>query len=140
MAPEVFTGRYNEKCDVWSCGVILYILLCGYPPFNARSDTKVIEKVKGGNFSFPEEDWGTVSDEAKNFVAKLLEMDPAKRPTAEQALNDPWIKNRASEQVVDQPGAMRALKNLKSFRVKYFFERKKIIGERNKLILIVFLF
>ena len=72
IAPEVLDKNYNEKCDVWSCGVILYILLCGYPPFNGPSDAIIMEKVKTGAFSFNTEEWKFISNEAKDLIVKML--------------------------------------------------------------------
>ena len=65
IAPEVLIGEYDEKCDVWSCGIILYILLCGYPPFNGDNDSQIFEMIKGGKFSFPSPEWDFVSSDAK---------------------------------------------------------------------------
>lgn len=61
IAPEVLDRKYDEKCDVWSCGVILYILLCGYPPFNGSNDSIILEKVKQAKVSFKGEEWDQVS-------------------------------------------------------------------------------
>lgn len=83
--------QYNEKCDIWSCGVILYILLCGYPPFVGKTENQILERVKLGKFTFDPEDWEPISREAKEFVTRLLRMDPNKRPSAKQALEDPWL-------------------------------------------------
>jgi len=57
IAPEVLDQNYNEKCDVWSCGIILYILLCGYPPFNGDNDNQIFEKIKEGKLYFPSPEW-----------------------------------------------------------------------------------
>jgi len=57
IAPEVLNHQYNEKCDVWSCGVILYILLCGYPPFTGRSEKEILEKVKIGTYKYDRNKW-----------------------------------------------------------------------------------
>jgi len=56
IAPEVLKEKYNEKCDIWSCGVIMYILLCGYPPFNGKNEKEIIEKILSGKFSYPKGD------------------------------------------------------------------------------------
>lgn len=76
MAPEVLKKRYDEKCDIWSIGVILYILLCGYPPFAGKNEESILEKVAVGEFNFDSEDWNEVSDEAKLFIRKMLVYDP----------------------------------------------------------------
>jgi calcium-dependent protein kinase len=62
MAPEVLKENYDEKCDVWSAGVILYIMLCGYPPFNASKDELIFEKIKKGEFQFKPKDWKNISE------------------------------------------------------------------------------
>ena len=67
IAPEVLKYRYNEKCDIWSCGVIMYITLCGYPPFNAHKDEEIMRKVEKGVFTFPKEDWKFISLEVNLF-------------------------------------------------------------------------
>ena len=74
IAPEVLNKHYDEKCDIWSCGVIMYIMLCGYPPFNAQSDAEIMNKVKIGKFSFPQEEWKFISDEVffLNFLFCIL--------------------------------------------------------------------
>jgi calcium-dependent protein kinase len=72
IAPEVLGGEYDEKCDVWSCGVILYILLCGYPPFNGQTDDQIHQSISRGKYSFPEEEWNAVSKEGKILVTKML--------------------------------------------------------------------
>lgn len=116
MAPEVLKGKYDQKCDLWSCGVICYILLCGYPPFNDRNDHVIIEKIKKGEFEFPQEEWANVSGEAKDFVRKLLTMEPEGRPSATDALKHPWILKRRKTDSLNNPQSLSALKNLKTFR------------------------
>lgn len=118
IAPEVLKKDYNEKCDIWSCGVILYILLCGYPPFNGSSDKQIMETVSRGIFTMVGSEWETVSIEAKRFLKKLLEFEPEKRINSEQALNDPWIKHKAATKEIDKTIHINVLKNLKSFTVK----------------------
>lgn len=118
IAPEVLKEKYDEKCDVWSCGVILYILLCGYPPFNADTDEEILEKIKKGKFSFPPEEWDSVSADAKKFVSKLLEYDPKKRVSASQAMKDPWIDKNRSSKVVDVTLPIKCLQNMKNFHAK----------------------
>jgi len=86
IAPEVLKKSYNEKCDLWSCGVILYILLCGYPPFNGANDKQIIEAVLKGKFTLDEPEWDDVSDDAKDLVKRLLTLDPDRRITATESL------------------------------------------------------
>lgn len=116
MAPEVLKGKYDQKCDIWSSGVICYILLCGYPPFNDRNDQVVIEKIKKGDYDFPKEEWSSVSSEAKDFVQKLLTLDPEKRLSATEALKHPWIMKRRKTENLDNPQSEKALSNLRTFR------------------------
>jgi len=97
--------------------VILYVLLSGSPPFNGRSDKIIMENVAKGNYSFDSSEWKDVSNLAKDFIRKLLEMDPSKRYSAEQAINDPWMKKYTNEKVVDVPLMRTALTNMKNFRV-----------------------
>ncbi len=86
IAPEVLEGKYNEKCDVWSIGVILYIMLCGYPPFNGSNDMEIAEAVKEGKLEFMKEDWDDISKEAIDLIKKLLTNNYNKRISAIQAL------------------------------------------------------
>jgi len=97
IAPEVLTGNYGMQCDLWSVGVILYALLCGYPPFDGKSDTIVLAKVKRGNYNFNGAEWSGVSAEAKDLISKLLVMQPENRLTAEQALTHPWVATTQPE-------------------------------------------
>lgn len=116
IAPEVLKKKYNEKCDIWSTGVILYILLCGYPPFNGQNDKQIIENVLRGKFTLEEPEWDEISPEAKDFVTKMLTFDPSDRISAEDALQHPWIKNFATKEKIDQQIATRSLANLKNFK------------------------
>jgi calcium-dependent protein kinase len=79
VSPEVLNREYTKACDMWSIGVITYILLCGYPPFYGDSDQQIFESVRVGRFDFPSPDWDDISDEAKDFIKALLRKDPVKR-------------------------------------------------------------
>merc|ERR1712014_410560 len=94
VAPQVLAGKYDQLSDLWSCGVIMYVLLCGYPPFFGETDAEVLSKVRLGNFSFNAADWKNVSEDAKNLIRMLLKMNPRDRYTAEQALNREWNKHK----------------------------------------------
>ena len=98
MSPELLKGRYDKSCDLWSVGVVAYILLCGYPPFNGQSDQDIFESIKRGHFEFPAQAWSGKSDLAKDFVRCLLRRDPRKRFTAKEASMHPWIANSRTTQ------------------------------------------
>ncbi|CAD8212165.1 unnamed protein product [Paramecium octaurelia] len=116
IAPEVLKKKYDEKCDIWSCGVLTYILLCGYPPFNGKSEAKILEKVEQGKYDFNSEEWDIITEEAKDFISKLMEKDPFKRYNAEQALKHPWITQQSEDVQNELPQIDRALKNMKTFK------------------------
>lgn len=85
---------YNEKCDVWSVGVILFILLSGKPPFGGDNDKEILNNIRLGVFSFTGNEWASISNEAKDLIKLMLTYDPAQRITAEKAMNHEWIKKK----------------------------------------------
>eukprot|EP01066_Platyproteum_vivax_P006551 Platyproteum_vivax@DN232_c0_g1_i1.p1 len=117
VAPEVLKRKYNEKCDVWSCGVIMYILLCGYPPFSGSSDEQILYNVQQGRVKFNGDEWRSVSNEAIALIKKMLTYEPAKRVSAEEALNDPWVAlNLKGQAVATDEQKLKCLTNLTKFR------------------------
>ena len=119
ISPEVLDGFYDEKCDIWSAGVILYILLCGYPPFNGNDDDEIFESIRKRKFVYPDAEWANISSEAKDLINKMLS-EPLNRLTAEQVLCHPWLKNQLS-------------KDAKSTGVKINFNTFKTYSGANKL-------
>lgn len=99
MAPEVISGLYNIQADLWSIGVLLYTLVSGYLPFQGENSTKVFQKIKKGDYHFRHKEFEDVSDECKNLIRQLLEIDPSKRLTGSQALLHPWFERFEEEQV-----------------------------------------
>ncbi|XP_016303021.1 calcium/calmodulin-dependent protein kinase type 1D isoform X1 [Sinocyclocheilus anshuiensis] len=92
VAPEVLAQKpYSKAVDCWSIGVIAYILLCGYPPFYDENDSKLFEQILKADYEFDAPYWDDISDSAKDFISCLMEKDPTKRYTCEQALRHPWI-------------------------------------------------
>jgi calcium-dependent protein kinase len=141
IAPEVLAKSYGSKCDIWSCGVITYITLSGIPPFNGASDQEIMKKVKSGKFSFADPVWAGVSAEAKDFISQLLTLDQDKRPSAEQALQHPWIveANKLTTANLQSDVAMNALNNLQNFNANsklqqatYAFIASQLLGKQEK--------
>ncbi|OQS05504.1 calcium-dependent protein kinase [Thraustotheca clavata] len=95
IAPEVLGRHYDKSCDLWSIGVITYILLCGYPPFYGDSDPEIFASVRSGKYSYDTPEWNGVSKEAKDLIDHLLLLNPSKRLTADQALHHPWLMGAA---------------------------------------------
>jgi len=93
VAPEVLTSEsYDKSVDMWSVGVIIYILLCGYPPFYADNAPALFKKIMDVKYDFDDASWDEVSEEAKNLIRHLLVKDPKERYTAKQCLEDPWVQ------------------------------------------------
>ncbi|KAG1690851.1 hypothetical protein DVH05_027453 [Phytophthora capsici] len=92
VAPEILEGRpYGAEVDLWSLGVIAYILLCGFPPFYDENNAALFQSIKSGVYDYPSPYWDCVSDSAKDLISRLLVVDPKKRFNAQQVLDHPWV-------------------------------------------------
>ena len=98
VSPEILAGKYNEKCDIWSVGVILYVLLSGEPPFNGPSDGAIYSKIKKMKFNFPPQRWDNISKEAKDLISHMLAKED-ERYNASQVLAHPWFKIAKKEKL-----------------------------------------
>ena len=127
IAPEVIKKNYNEKCDIWSCGVIMYILLSGRPPFGGDDDREIMENVKKGKYDLESSPFNKVSKNAIDLIQKLLVMDVNKRITAQEALNHPWFKLQKAKELYNQIKDENIIKKLVNNLKKY--KRNSIIQE-----------
>ena len=120
IAPEVLKKHYNEKCDLWSCGVIMYILLSARPPFGGEDDVDIMERVATGEYDLESPPFDKVSPSALDLIKKLLTMDVDKRINAEQALNHQWFKEQKSKEyynkIKDNDTIKDLIENLKKYK------------------------
>lgn len=129
IAPQVIRGEYDHLSDLWSCGVLMFIFLCGYPPFTGPSDIEVLRQVRRGQFEFKREHWSHISEDARNLVSRLLSVTPGDRPTAEEALHNVWIRGlapraRTLSSSLETTGCL--LRQLRAFRSQTIM-RKKVL-------------
>ncbi|PAN36498.1 hypothetical protein PAHAL_6G288100 [Panicum hallii] len=124
MAPEVLKRSYGPEVDVWSAGVMLYILLCGVPPFWGDNDEKIAQAILRGGIDFNREPWPRVSGNAKDLVRRMLDPDPSTRLTARQVLEHPWLKNADAAPNVSLGDAVRA--RLQQFSAMNKFKKKAL--------------
>jgi len=118
VAPEVLLNTgYGEAVDMWSIGVILYILLCGFPPFYSESTPELFDQIIKSKYSFPAPYWDKVSDQAKDLIKNLLQVDAKKRYTPDQCLNHPWIKGHTEKEKLP-----KIIDQLKKFNAKRKFK------------------
>ncbi|KZV98966.1 Pkinase-domain-containing protein [Exidia glandulosa HHB12029] len=134
MAPEIFRkSGHGKPVDIWAMGVITYFLLCGYTPFDRDTQQEEMEAIIAGDYKFePKEYWANVSEVARDFVRTLLTVDPTKRPTAQQALEHPWLASSEPHFVADPTsptgGPKDLLPNIKeSFNARKTF-RKAVLS------------
>lgn len=121
VAPEILEGqKYDTKADMWSVGVILYILLGGYPPFVQTNQRLLFRKIKKGQYEFHPEYWGSVSEDAKNLISSLLNINPDTRLSATEALKNRWILSDAGDLEGKDLGAN--LEEFKKFNAKRKFK------------------
>ncbi|KAF8821295.1 calcium-dependent protein kinase CDPK3 [Cardiosporidium cionae] len=116
IAPEVLRGTYDEKCDVWSIGVILYILLSGCPPFNGENEYDILKKVERGKFSFDLPQWKKISEPAKDLISKMLTYIPSMRISTKAALEHQWLKIINETEKVDLPSLESSIRNIRQFQ------------------------
>ncbi|XP_073149827.1 calcium-dependent protein kinase 9-like [Henckelia pumila] len=113
VAPEVLRRKYGKEADIWSAGVMLYILLCGVPPFWAETEKGIFDAILRGHIDFESQPWPSISPSAKDLVRRMLNEDPKKRITAAEVLEHPWIKGGAAS---DKPIDSAVLSRMKQFR------------------------
>ena len=118
VAPEVLKGSYGKECDVWSLGIILYVFLCGYPPFEGDSNTQIFKNIMGQTLKFDPKEWSGVSEEAKDLITQMLQREPSQRVTALGALNHEFFKKKHNE-VFDKA---KVLKRIKEFNAPFLLQ------------------
>jgi len=125
VAPEVLSAQgYDKEVDLWSVGVITYLLLCGFPPFYGETLPEVFEQIMKADYDFPDPYWTDISKDAKDFIAKLLVVDSKKRLTAKQAMQHPWIVSGAS--------ASSKPLNFKTEKVEKYNSQRKMAVQNKK--------
>uniref|UniRef100_A0A8U8C8C2 Uncharacterized protein n=1 Tax=Geospiza parvula TaxID=87175 RepID=A0A8U8C8C2_GEOPR len=135
VAPEVLAQKpYSKAVDCWSIGVIAYILLCGYPPFYDENDAKLFEQILQAEYEFDSPYWDDISDSAKDFIQHLMEKDPGKRFTCEQALQHPWIAgDTALDKNIHQSVSEQIKKNFAKSKWKQAFNATAVVRHMRKL-------
>uniref|UniRef100_A0A8B9GBA0 Calcium/calmodulin dependent protein kinase I n=1 Tax=Amazona collaria TaxID=241587 RepID=A0A8B9GBA0_9PSIT len=135
VAPEVLAQKpYSKAVDCWSIGVIAYILLCGYPPFYDENDAKLFEQILRAEYEFDSPYWDDISDSAKDFIQHLMEKDPCKRFTCEQALQHPWIAgDTALDKNIHQSVSEQIKKNFAKSKWKQAFNATAVVRHMRKL-------
>ncbi|KAF8018233.1 hypothetical protein BT93_H3200 [Corymbia citriodora subsp. variegata] len=130
VAPEVLRKHYGPEVDVWSAGVILYILLSGVPPFWAETESGIFRQILQGKLDFVSDPWPSISDSAKDLIKKMLERDPRKRLTAHEVLCHPWIVD--DRVAPDKPLDSAVLSRLKQFSAMNKLKKMalRVIAER----------
>eukprot|EP00826_Nyctotherus_ovalis_P030290 TRINITY_DN2412_c0_g2_i2.p1 TRINITY_DN2412_c0_g2~~TRINITY_DN2412_c0_g2_i2.p1 ORF type:complete len:356 (+),score=110.69 TRINITY_DN2412_c0_g2_i2:374-1441(+) len=138
IAPEVLLKSYTEKCDVWSCGVILYVLLFGSPPFIGANEHELYRKIHRGMYNTSGARWEAISKPAKDLIKNMLVVDPNKRYSALEALNHPWIQGSYSRKI-DTSEAKTLLSGLRNFTTQYKLQQaaltfivSQLIGNKEK--------
>jgi len=126
IAPEVINQSYTEKCDIWSLGVIMYVLLSGRPPFEGDDDYAIMKSVKSGKYSLESQEWENTSNEAKDLIRKLLVVDPNKRISAEEAFKHPWIEKFSSKDYTQINTSKLSLDNFRNFGNRMKFQQATI--------------
>ena len=120
VAPEVINKKYNGKCDIWSCGVIMYVLLTKKPPFGGDMPDEIIDNIQKGTYDLNSPIFDKISKSAIDLIQKLLNKDIEKRISAQEALNHPWFKEQKSRElyneILDQKIFQKLLDNLKKYK------------------------
>lgn len=142
VAPEVISKKpYTNKCDMWSVGVIMYILLCGYPPFGEENSRLLYRKIRSADIDFPPEDWHCISKEAHSLVNSLIVVDIDKRLSAKQVLEHPWMVKMlpgdytpagASEEAKPLPGLAKAQGLMKAFNARRKLKAAAMVARLKK--------
>ena len=123
IAPEVLKERYDEKCDVWSCGVILFILLCGYPPFNGNTNVDIFHAIQNQNPIFGGEEWEDITSEAKDLIKLMLKKNPSERLTAEMCLRHKWFR------MLEDSDKNKQVKNFKQIQINAIQHMSQFVNE-----------
>ena len=140
IAPEVFMNNYNEKADIWSCGIILYTMLCGHPPFCGNKENIIKSKILHSKLIFPSKEFKSVSKQAIEYIKHLLSYDPEDRPSAEEALNNKWLQSmisngnsKLSEYIITNLIKFRTTLGLQKATVSFLTNQISINEEIKKL-------
>ena len=140
IAPEVFMNDYNEKADIWSCGIILYTMLCGHPPFCGNKEDVIKNKILHSKLTFPTKEFKKVSKEAIEYIKLLLSYNPEKRPSAEEALHNKWLvdtinigKNKLSDYIIKNLTKFRTTLGLQKATVSFLANQISINEEIKQL-------
>uniref|UniRef100_A0A8C5A3Z9 calcium/calmodulin-dependent protein kinase n=1 Tax=Gadus morhua TaxID=8049 RepID=A0A8C5A3Z9_GADMO len=129
LSPEVLRKEaYGKPVDIWACGVILYILLVGYPPFWDEDQHKLYQQIKAGAYDFPSPEWDTVTPEVKNLINQMLTINPSKRITAQEALKHPWICQRST--VASMMHRQETVECLKKFNARRKLKVTRTLGRQ----------